>query len=80
MRTDTRAAERRDRATETGTVALRGGMRDGTMVTAGATTVATGTCSMTDVDLAAMTEGTVIVTVAMEDAETLRTRRATTTT
>ena len=55
-------------------------MRDGTMAIAGATTAATETCSTTDVDLAAMTEGTVIVTVAMEGAETLRTRRATTTT
>jgi hypothetical protein len=55
-------------------------MRDGTMAIAGVTTVATETCSTTDVGLAAMTAGTAIVTVAMEDAETLRTRRATTTT
>jgi hypothetical protein len=52
-------------------------MRDGTMAIAGVTTAATETCSMTDVDLAAMTEGTAIVTAVMEDAETLRTRRAT---
>jgi len=71
-------AERTDRVTGTGTEALRGEMRDGTMAIAGATTAATETCSTTDVDLAATTEGTAIVTVAMEDAETLRTRRATT--
>ena len=53
-------------------------MRDGTMAIAGATTAAIETCSMTDVDLAAMTEGTAIVTVATEDAETPQTRRATT--
>ena len=73
-------AERTDRVTGTGTEALRGGMRDGTTAIAGATTAATETCSMTDVDLAAMTEGTAIVTAVMEDAETLLTRRATTTT
>ena len=65
--------------TETGTEALRGGMRDGTMAIAGATTAATETCSTTDVDLAAMTEGTAIVTAVTEGAETPRTRRATTT-
>jgi hypothetical protein len=53
-------------------------MRDGTMAIAGATTAVTETCSTTDVDLAAMTAGTAIVTVATEDVETLRTRRATT--
>ena len=73
-------AERTDRVTETGTEALRGGMRDGTMAIVGATTAATETCSTTDVALAAMTEGTAIVTAVMEDVETLRTRRATTTT
>ena len=73
-------AERTDRVTGTGTGALRGGMRDGTMAIAGATTAAIETCSTTDVDLAAMTEGTAIATAAMEDAETLLTRRATTTT
>ena len=62
----------------TGTEALRGGMRDGTTAIAGATTAATETCLMTDVDLAVTTEGTAIVTAAMEDAETPRTRRATT--
>jgi hypothetical protein len=54
-------------------------MREETMVTADATIAATEICSMTDVDLAAMTEGTAIVMVAARVVRTRPIRLATTT-